>query len=106
MEDYIKDLLVSGGEKGEFEITFGEYEALFPNKVCLSAAVTGERDYYIRCLIVKYGEDEEEKYYFWPVGCGLNGSLEECGADIHYMNQVSIERTKQLNRHRRQIWIP
>lgn len=106
MEDYIKDLLVSGGEKGEFEITFGEYEALFPNKVCLSAAVTGERDYYIRCLIVKYGEDEEEKYYFWPVGFGLNGSLEECGADIHYMNQVSIERTKQLNRHRRQIWIP
>ena len=102
MEKYIKEKLKEGGEKGEYEICFGEYEALFRNKVCLSAAVTGEKEYYIRCLIVKYGEG---KYYFWPIGFGLDGSLEECESEKHYMNKVCIERTKQLNRHKREIHI-
>ena len=44
-------------------------------------------------MIVKNGE---ENYYFWPVGFGLDGSLEECAGDRHYMNKVCIERTKQL----------
>lgn len=102
MEGYIKDLLVEGGEKGEFELDFGEYEALFPNKVCLSVAVTGEREYYVRCLVVKYGEG---KCYFWPVGLGLNGSLEECEAEKYHMNKVCIERIQQLDRHNSKITI-
>ena len=97
-----KRLLVEGGEKGEFELDFGEYEALFPNKVCLSVAVTGEREYYVRCLVVKYGEG---KCYFWPVGLGLNGSLEECEAEKYHMNKVCIERIQQLDRHNSKITI-
>ncbi len=40
----------------------------------------------------------EGNYYFWPVGFGLNGSLEEGEMNSHYMNAVCIERTKQLKR--------
>ena len=65
------------------------------NRVCLSAAVCGEEDYYVRYLIIK---SQQENYYFWPVGFGLNGSLEECSADRHYMNALCIDRTKQLER--------
>jgi len=98
MEEYIREMLLKNGKKGEYEICYGEYEALRGDKVCLSAAVTGEEEYYVRCLIVKYGEG---KYHFWPVGFGLNGSLEECEAERHYMNKVCIERTKKLERHSR-----
>lgn len=102
MEGYIEDMLLKSGEKGEYEIYYGEYEALNKNKVCLSAGVIGEKEYYIRCLIVKYGEG---KYYFWPVGFGLDGSLEECEAERRHMNKVCIERTKQLKRYRQEIVI-
>ena len=98
MEEYIREMLLKNGKKGEYEICYGEYEALRGDKVCLSAAVTGEEEYYVRCLIEKYGEG---KYHFWPVGFGLNGSLEECEAERHYMNKVCIERTKKLERHSR-----
>lgn len=102
MEGYIKDLLLKNEKKGEYELYYGEYEELKEGKVCLSGAITGEKEYYVRCLIVKYGEG---KYHFWPVGFGLNGSLEECEAEKHHMNKVSIERTKQLERHKRKIAI-
>ncbi len=77
-------------------INIGEYEALHTNKVCLSAAVSGEgEEYYFRYMIVK---SQKGNYYFWPVGFGLNGSLEEGEMNSHYMNVVCIERTKQLKR--------
>ena len=61
------------------------------------AAVSGDggEEYYVRYLIVK---SQQGKYYFWPAGFGLNGSLEECSAERHHMNAVCIERTKQLER--------
>lgn len=92
MEGYIRDMLLKNGKKGEYEIYYGEYETFKEGKACLLAAVTGEGEYYVRCLIVKYGEG---KYHFWPVGFGLNGTLEQCEAGRHHMNKVSIERTKQ-----------
>ena len=79
-------------------MNIGEYEVPYNNRVCLSAAVTGEEDsYYFRYLIVKSGKGN---YYFWPAGFGLNGSLTECEAGRHYMNALCIERTKQLERCR------
>ena len=75
----------------------GEYEGIHINTVCLSAAVCGEEEsYYFRYMIVK---SEKGNYYFWPVGFGLNGSLEESEAQRHYMNALCIERTKQLDRN-------
>ncbi len=43
-------------------------------------------------------KSQKGNYYFWPVGFGLNGSLEEGEMNSHYMNAVCIERTKQLKR--------
>ncbi len=101
MKRYVKDLLVQNGNSGRFEMYIGEYETTSTNKVCVSAAIVGEdTEYYVRYLIVK---SEKGNYYFWPIGFGLNGSLEECEADRHYMNQLCIERTKQLGRSKIEI---
>lgn len=95
-EQYVEDLLSLNRKEGKYEIYIGEYEALHTNKVCLSAAVSGEgEEYYFRYMIVK---SQKGNYYFWPVGFGLNGSLEEGEMNSHYMNAVCIERTKQLKR--------
>ena len=83
-EDYIRDLLVQGGKSGEYRMYIGEYTAgSDANKACISG-----------------------KYYFWPTGFGLDGSLEECAADRHYMNRLCIERTKQLERSEFEITVP
>ena len=96
LKGYIEDMLRQNGRSGEYEMNIGEYEAPYKNRVCLSAAVTGEEDsYYFRYLIVKSGKGN---YHFWPAGFGLNGSLEECEAQRHYMNALCIERTEQLGR--------
>ncbi|MDE5934030.1 MAG: hypothetical protein K2H40_16320, partial [Lachnospiraceae bacterium] len=97
LEDYIGDLLAQAEKYGEYKVYIGEYEAMDTNRVCLSAAVSGDggEEYYVRYLIVK---SQQGKYYFWPAGFGLNGSLEECSAERHRMNAVCIERTKQLER--------
>ena len=96
LKEYIEDMLRQNGRSGEYEMNIGEYEAPYKNRVCLSAAVTGEDDsYYFRYLIVKSGKGN---YYFWPAGFGLNGSLAECEAGKHYMNALCIERTRQLGR--------
>ena len=96
LKEYIEDMLRQNGRSGEYAMNIGEYEASFRNKVCLSAAVTGEEgSYYFRYLIVKSGKGN---YYFWPAGFGLNGSLAECEAGRHYMNALCIERTEQLGR--------
>lgn len=96
--EYIEDVLRQNGRSGEYEISIGEYEALHENKVCLSAAVSGgEESWYFRDLVVNTGD---ETYAFWPVGFGLNGSLEECRAESHDMNALCIERTKCLERNR------
>lgn len=101
-KEHIKDELQQAGLSGEFEIYIGEYES-FGSRVCLSAAVTGEeREYYFRYMIVR---TENGNYYFWPVGFGLDDSLEECAVDTHYMNAVCSERTKQLDRGRIKIKI-
>lgn len=93
LEKYVESMLMQYGKSGTYDIQIGEYEALHTNKVCISAAVVGEKEYYVRYLIVKYGENE---YYFWPVGFGLDGSLEECSSERHKMNEICIERIKQL----------
>ena len=96
LKEHREDMLRQNGKNGEYEMNIGEYEAPHNNRVCLSAAVTGEEDsYYFRYLIVKSGKGN---YYFWPAGFGLNGSLAECEAGRHYMNALCIERTKQLGR--------
>ena len=96
LKEHIEGMLRQNGQSGEYEMNIGEYEAPFRNRVCLSAAVTGEEDsYYFRYLIIKSGEGN---YYFWPAGFGLNGSLTECEAERHYMNALCIERTEQLER--------
>ncbi len=95
LESHVRDLLIQEEKYGEYKVYIGEYEAMDANRVCLSAAVCGEEDYYVRYLIIK---SQQENYYFWPVGFGLNGSLEECSADRHYMNALCIDRTKQLER--------
>lgn len=105
-EEYVKDLLVQGGKSGEYRMYIGEYTAgSDSNKACISAAVSGGEgeEYYVRYLIVK---SQTGKYYFWPTGFGLNGSLEECAADRHYMNRLCIERTKLLGRSEYEIIIP
>lgn len=95
LEGYIGDLLAQAGKYGEYKVYIGEYEAMDVNRVCLSAAVSGEEEYYVRYLIVK---SQQGKYYFWPAGFGLSGELEECRAEKHYMNKLCIDRTKQLRR--------
>ena len=95
LEDYIRDLLAQAGKYGEYKVYIGEYEAMDANRVCLSAAVSGEEEYYVRYLIVK---SQQGKYYFWSAGFGLSGELEECRAEKHYMNKLCIDRTKQLRR--------
>lgn len=98
LKKYIEDVLRQNGRSGVYEVVIGEYEGLYTNKVCLSAAVCGdEESYYFRYMIVK---SEKGSYYFWPIGFGLNDSLEESEAQEHYMNGRCIERTKQLDRHR------
>ena len=97
LKEHIEDMLRQNGRSGKYEMNIGEYEAPFRNRVCLSAAVTGEEgSYYFRYLIVKSGQGN---YYFWPAGFGLNGSLAECEAGRHYMNALCIERTRQLGRY-------
>lgn len=92
----IEELLKQAEKKGTYTVQIGEYESVYSNQVCISAAVIGKQDaYYIRYLIVAYGDDQ---YYFWPVGFGIDGSLEECASTKHGMNRTCIERTKQLNR--------
>ena len=96
LKEYIADMLQQNRKSGEYAMNIGEYEASFRNKVCLSAAVTGEEgSYYFRYLIIKSGKGN---YYFWPAGFGLNGSLAECEAGRHYMNALCIERTEPLGR--------
>lgn len=98
LKEYIEDVLRQNGRGGVYEVVIGEYEGLYTNKVCLSAAVCGdEESYYLRYMIVK---SEKGSYYFWPIGFGLNDSLEESEAQEHYMNGRCIERTKQLDRYR------
>ncbi len=97
LKKYIEDVLRQNGRSGIYEMIIGEYEGIHINTVCLSAAVCGEEEsYYFRYMIVK---SEKGNYYFWPVGFGLNGSLEESEAQRHYMNALCIERTKQLDRN-------
>lgn len=93
LKNYVKELLLQYGRYGNYNIYVGEYEALHTNKVCLSAAVIGEEEYYVRYLIVKSAKGN---YYFWPVGFGLNASLNECENKSHQMNKLCIDRTKQL----------
>lgn len=97
LEAHIRDMLVQGEKYGEYKVFIGEYEAMDESRVCLSAAVSGDNggEYYFRYLIIR---SEKGMYYFWPVGFGLDGSLEECSAERHHMNAVCIERTKQLER--------
>lgn len=95
LENHITELLEQNGGCGEYRIYIGEYEILDNSRACISAAVCGEEEYYVRYMIVK---SQKENYYFWSAGFGLNGSLEECSADRHHMNAVCIERTKQLER--------
>lgn len=97
LENYVKKMLVQSGKHGRYDIWIGEYEAVHTNKVCISAAIIGEQEYYVRYLIVKYDED---KYYFWPIGFGLDGSLEECMADSHKMNKICIERIRKLKKRK------
>ena len=97
VERQIEDLLRQAEMQGEYEIQIGEYELFFENKACISAVVTGEQEYYVRYLIVRYGDD---RYYFRPVGFGSDGSLEECEVGRHRMNQICAERTKLLNREK------
>lgn len=70
-----------------------EFYSIKWNPAAVSAD-SGE-EYYFRYLIIR---SEKGKYYFWPAGFGLDGSLEECSAERHHMNAVCIERTKQLER--------
>lgn len=93
--EYIENTLRLNGRDGKYEVHIGEYEALHTNKVCLSAAVSGDEEYYFRYMIVK---SQKGNYYFWPAGFGIDGSLEECEMNRHYMNAVCIERTKRLKR--------
>lgn len=92
----VKELLKQAKKEGIYTVRIGEYESVYSNQVCISAAVTGGQDaYYIRCLMVGYGDDQ---YYIWPVGFGIDGSLEECAGTKHSMNKTCIERTNQLKR--------
>lgn len=101
LKEYIEDMLQENGRSGEYEMNIGEYEALNTNQVCLSAAVSGEEDsYYFRYMVIK---SEKGNYYFWPAGFGLNSSLAECEAGRHYMNDLCIERTRQLARNRMKL---
>lgn len=96
LKEHIEDMLRQNGRSGKYEMNIGEYEAPFINRVCLSAAVTGEGDsYYFRYLIIRSGKGN---YYFWPAGFESNGSLGECEAGRHHMNALCVERTEQLGR--------
>lgn len=95
LENHITELLKQNGNFGEYTMYIGEYEAFDYSRMCISAAVTGSEEYYFRYLIVK---SQKGNYYFWSIGFGLDGSLEECEADRHYMNAVCINRTIQLGR--------
>ncbi len=96
LKEHIEEVLRQNGQSGTYEMVIGEYEGIHINNVCLSAAVSGEEEsYYFRYMIVK---SEKGNYYFWPVGFGLNDSLEESEAKRHYMNGLCIERTRTLNR--------
>ncbi|MCM1426772.1 MAG: hypothetical protein NC118_09230 [Eubacterium sp.] len=103
LEEHIREMLVQAGKHGEYKIYIGEYEAMDANRVCLSAAVCGEEEYYVRYLMIR---SQQGKYYYWPAGFGLNGSLEECEADRHYMNAACVDRTRQLERMEDIIVIP
>lgn len=96
LEGHIKEMLEQEGRQGGYKMYIGEYEALHSTRVCISAAVTGEEDYYFRYLIVR---SQKGNYYFWPAGFGLDGSLEECEAARHHMNRVCIDRTVELERY-------
>ncbi len=97
LKKQIEAMLTQAGKQGAYEIYLGEYSISDSNKVCISAAVTGEGEaWYFRFLMVRYGEND---YYFWPIGFGLNGNLEECEAGSHRMNAVCIERTIRLKRY-------
>lgn len=102
LEEHVKESLEQSGKEGDYKIYIGEYEALYPDKVCISAAVTGAEKYYVRYLAVK---TPKGNYYFWPVGFGLDGSLEECEAERHRMNKVCIENTQKLKRYVSEIRI-
>lgn len=97
LEEHIKVVLEQDEKYGEYKVYIGEYEAMDESRVCLSTAVCGDsgEEYYFRYLIIR---SQNGKYYFWPVGFGLDGSLEECSAGQHHMNAICIERTKQLGR--------
>lgn len=92
----VEKLLAQEGMKGTYTVQIGEYESVCANKACISAAVTqGKDEYYIRYLIVGYGDGQ---YYFWPAGFGTDGSLKECAGTSYNMNQTCIDHTKLLNR--------
>lgn len=80
-------------ENSERQYGSDTYEALHSTRVSISAAVTGEEDYYFRYLIVR---SPKGNYYFWPAGFGLDGSLEEFEAARHHMNRVCIDRTVEI----------
>lgn len=61
LKEHVEDLLQQNGKTGKYEIQIGEYEVFYRDRVCISAAVIGEEEYYVRYMIVKFGEDD---YYF------------------------------------------
>lgn len=96
VEEQIETLLTKENRIGTYNLYIGEYEVMYSGRVCISAAVIGERkSYYFRYYITSVGNT----YYCWPVGFGLDESLGECEAEAHHMNQICIERTVELNRY-------
>lgn len=96
VEEQIERLLTKENRIGTYNLYIGEYEAMYLGRGCISAAVIGEgKSYYFRYYITSVGDT----YYCWPVGFGLDESLEECEAEAHYMNQICIDRTVELNRY-------
>lgn len=100
MEEEIKDILKLEEKMGEYTITIGEYEAFSRNQVCISAAVQGQEEYYLRFLAYR---SVKGNFYFWPIGFGVDGSLTECEAEAYQMNRIGIERTVELKRYTSKI---
>ncbi|MGN0304644.1 MAG: hypothetical protein ACI4D2_00655, partial [Lachnospiraceae bacterium] len=100
LEEEIKDILKLEEKMGEYTITIGEYEAFSRNQVCMSAAVQGQEEYYLRFLVYR---SVKGNFYFWPIGFGVDGSLTECEAEAYQMNRIGIERTVELKRYTSKI---
>ena len=87
LESHVRDLLITLKTYVNFFIAYliATYRCTIGN--IISVIFDTLSIYYVRYLIIK---SQQENYYFWPVGFGLNGSLEECSADRHYMNALFI----------------